>query len=54
MSTTELKPKENENRNKLKEEKPLVYEKIVKFDEKFRRGESIDLSCLGLKKYQGV
>lgn len=36
-----LKPTEAKNRNRLKEEKPLVYEKIMKFDEKMRRGESI-------------
>ncbi|PIT88148.1 MAG: radical SAM protein [Candidatus Magasanikbacteria bacterium CG10_big_fil_rev_8_21_14_0_10_36_32] len=28
-------------RNKLKDEKPYVYEKVAKFDEKIRRGESI-------------
>lgn len=36
-----LQPKENENRNKLKLEKPYVYEKIIKFDEKIKKGESI-------------
>ena len=41
MTIQNLKPEENKNRNKLKEEKPLVYEKIAKFDEKIRRGESI-------------
>jgi MoaA/NifB/PqqE/SkfB family radical SAM enzyme len=41
MSDKELKPQEAANRNKLKEEKPLVYEKIMKFDEKLKRGESI-------------
>lgn len=43
MSTEkkQLNPEETKNRNKLKEEKPLVYEKIMKFDEKIRRGESI-------------
>ncbi len=32
---------ETKKRNKLKQEKPYVYEKILKFDEKIRRGESI-------------
>lgn len=41
MADKKLKPKEMANRNKLKEEKPYVYEKIIKFDEKIRRGESI-------------
>lgn len=36
-----LKSAEAKNRNKLKEDKPYVYEKILKFDEKIRRGESI-------------
>ncbi len=36
-----LKPNESANRNSLKEKKPLVYEKVIKFDEKIRRGESI-------------
>jgi len=36
-----LKPEETNNRNKLKEKKPRVYEKIIKFDEKIRGGESI-------------
>ena len=30
----QLKPDENEKRNLLKREKPYVYEKIMKFDEK--------------------
>lgn len=38
-------PKLGENeigrRNQLKEEKPYVYEKVAKFDEKIRKGESI-------------
>ena len=38
---TTIKPVENQRRNKLKEEKPLVYEKIMKFEEKVARGESI-------------
>jgi len=37
----QLKPSEIERRNKLKAEKPYVYEKILKFDEKIRKGESI-------------
>lgn len=36
-----LKPNEVVKRNKLKEEKQYVYEKILKFDEKLKRGESI-------------
>lgn len=32
---------ELESRNRLKENKPLVYEKIIKYKEKFDRGESI-------------
>ena len=41
MTDNKLKPQENNNRNKLKQEKPYVYEKIMKFDEKLKRGESI-------------
>ncbi|MFA6280893.1 MAG: radical SAM protein [Candidatus Omnitrophota bacterium] len=37
----QLKPQETDNRNKLKNEKPYVYTKILKFEEKFKRGESI-------------
>ena len=37
----QLKPEEMKKRNKLKEEKPYVYEKIRKFEEKNKRGESI-------------
>lgn len=37
----QLKPQEVANRNKLQETKPRAYEKIIKFDEKYRRGESI-------------
>lgn len=36
-----MKSEEVAKRNKLKEEKPYVYEKVMKFDEKIRRGESI-------------
>lgn len=62
----ELKPKESENRSKLKEEKPYVYNKVIKFDEKIRRGESIaiiqfqynyacNFTCehCSIKKFQG-
>jgi len=41
MADQKLKPEETSRRNKLKEEKPYVYEKIMKFDEKIKRGESI-------------
>ena len=37
----QIRPDETEKRNKLKKEKPYVYEKIMKFDEKVKRGESI-------------
>jgi MoaA/NifB/PqqE/SkfB family radical SAM enzyme len=36
-----LKPAENAKRNQLRKEKPRVYEKILQFDEKVKRGESI-------------
>lgn len=36
-----LNEKELAGRNYLKEKKPLVYEKVSKFEEKYRRGESI-------------
>ena len=43
MSTQQrqLKPDETEKRNFLEKEKPYVYEKIMKFDEKVKKGESI-------------
>jgi len=41
MTEQKIKPAELDRRNKLKEEKPYVYEKIIKFDEKYKRGESI-------------
>lgn len=41
MMRQTLKPEESDRRNKLKEEKPYVYEKILKFDEKIRKGESV-------------
>ena len=37
----QLKEKEIEKRNSLKRDKPFVYEKIMKYDEKVKRGESI-------------
>ena len=62
----ELKPAEAQKRNKLKEEKPYVYEKMMKFDEKIKRGESIaiiqfqyDYTCnfrcqhCSVKQFQG-
>jgi len=36
-----LSQKEQQGRNYLKENKPLVFEKVSKFEEKYRRGESI-------------
>lgn len=41
MKNINLKPAETDNRNKLKEEKPYVYEKMIKLEEKYKRGESI-------------
>ena len=38
-----LSDKEKSNRNYLKEKKPLVYNKVQKFQEKYERGESIAL-----------
>ena len=37
----QIKPEENKKRNLLKKEKPHVYDKIMKYDEKIKRGESI-------------
>lgn len=37
----QLLPEELKKRNKLKNEKPYVYEKILKFDEKIKKGESV-------------
>jgi MoaA/NifB/PqqE/SkfB family radical SAM enzyme len=61
-----LKTEETSKRNKLKEEKPYVYEKIMKFDEKIKKGESIaiiqfqyDYTCnfhcehCSIKRFQG-
>ena len=36
-----LKNSEVEKRNKLKNEKPYVYEKIMKYEDKIKNGESI-------------
>lgn len=41
MSNEQLKSAEIKNRNKLEEEKPYVYKKIMEFDNKIKRGESI-------------
>jgi MoaA/NifB/PqqE/SkfB family radical SAM enzyme len=41
MSDDNLKPQEAKNRNKLKDNKPYVYEKMIRLEEKYRRGESI-------------
>lgn len=41
MVIQKIRLEENNKRNKLKEEKPYVYEKIMKFEEKYKRGESI-------------
>lgn len=66
MPAQVLKIDEVARRNKLKEEKPYVYEKIIKFEEKYRRGESIAIiqfqynySCnfrcqhCSIKRFQG-
>jgi len=60
------KEEENDKRNKLKREKPYVYEKVMKFEEKLKRGESIaiiqfqynytcNLKCVhcSVKRFQG-
>ena len=41
MIVKKIKPEEADRRNKLKKEKPYVYDKILKFEEKYKRGESI-------------
>ncbi|MDI6839398.1 MAG: radical SAM protein [bacterium] len=41
MSTQQLKLSEIKKRSLLKKEKPYVYEKVMKFDEKVKNGESI-------------
>jgi MoaA/NifB/PqqE/SkfB family radical SAM enzyme len=66
MPGKELRKDETDKRSKLKLEKPHVYEKIMKFDEKVKRGESIaiiqfqyDYTCnfrclhCSVKKFQG-
>src|SRR3989338_6607785 len=40
-NTEELKPIESVKRDQLKREKPYVYKKIMKYDGKIKRGESI-------------
>ena len=40
IERVELKPDEAKRRASLKEEKPYVYEKIMKYPEKLERGES--------------
>ena len=47
MSLQNLNPEESKNRNKLKVEKPFVYEKILKFNEKIQRGE-----CIAIIQFQ--
>ncbi len=41
MAAAKLKSEELSRRDQLRSEKPYVYKKIVKFEEKFKRGESI-------------
>jgi MoaA/NifB/PqqE/SkfB family radical SAM enzyme len=41
MAIDELKPEEFQKRQKLREEKPRVFEKVMKFEEKLKAGESI-------------
>lgn len=41
MGDKKLKPEETKRRNKLEQEKPDVYKKILQFDEKLKRGETI-------------
>lgn len=41
MAVEKLSPSEVNNRNRLRSEKPYVYEKMIKLEEKMRRGESI-------------
>ena len=62
-----LTEKEQSGRNYLKEKKPLVFEKVSKFTEKFQRGESIaiiqlqynyicNMKCehCSIKRFQGA
>ena len=66
MPDKNLKPEEQANRNKLKTEKPYVYEKMIKLGDKIRNGESIaiiqfqynykcNLKCehCSVKRFQG-
>ncbi len=66
MEENLLKEDELQKRNKLKEEKPYVYEKILKYPEKLKKGESIaiiqfqyDYTCnfrcvhCSIKRFQG-
>lgn len=66
MSKNELSQNEVQKRNRLKIEKPYVYEKIMKYDEKVKNGESIailqfqyDYTCnfrcihCSVKRFQG-
>lgn len=41
MTDKSSKPQEVANRNKLQEEKPYVYEKMIKLEDKIKKGESI-------------
>jgi len=41
MTDKNLKPQEAANRNKLKAEKPYVYEKMIRLEDKIKNGESI-------------
>ncbi len=64
--TQNLKPEENSKREQLRRNKPRVYEKVMDFDNKVKRGESIaiiqfqyDYSCnfrcehCSIKHFQG-
>lgn len=64
--TEKLKPEEQEKRNLLQKEKPYVYQKIMNFGEKVKKGESIaiiqfqyDYTCnfkcthCSVKRFQG-
>lgn len=66
MPEPDIKPEESNRRNYLKEAKPRVYEKVIKFAEKIARGESIaiiqfqyDYRCnflcehCSIKRFQG-
>src|SRR3989338_281774 len=41
INQNQLKTEELGKRNKLKQEKPYVYEKIMKYDDKIKKGESV-------------